>query len=230
MSKIQAQSRQALWLDDKNNEIPKSRVFPYEKAVEASVIKIVNKALAIEEKIMELIGIMEEEFVKITAASEDFLAEPHSLKKSATLYSFNKEVRLERQAQKGSEFSDRLLKASYNKFVEYLASEDKSPLLDKLVQGAFKTTRNLFDKNKINTLLSYDDDDITSELFKGAMKLLRESKTDGNYKIYYKVSILKDGEYIPVKLNLPSIICEVEDSIPLPDDYIKTDQLTLKNK
>lgn len=198
------QIKSDVWVSYRNEQVPRSRINKSEILLEKKVSSLFNDAIRASDILDNLRAKCDNYFeqIMIQKAKED--GAEYNPDKSFTAYLFDRSVKIEREVAKQTGFNDQLVKQSYDLFVQYLTDENAPEFIKKMVQDAFRNTKGSLDKNKIGTLLSYEDDSNVSDndIFQSAIALLKEARNVSDTKVYYRFYMGKYPEYELINLNI----------------------------
>lgn len=196
------------WIDVKDRPVPTEFIPSYEKLCEKKAVQLANKALSLEKNLYELKLLIEKiqeevykEFLKKhNEQDRDF--------KNHTWYNFDRSIRIERYQNISIVFDDALMMLAKEKFQDYLTKKELPEAIVKLITNVFSTSKGKFDPRKVNTLLTFRNDEVLSKdtEFMEAIKILDEAKKEDITRSYDRISIRNDdGKYVSINLSLSSL-------------------------
>ncbi len=186
---MKTQTKEKMWVDHNYNVVPRERCFSYERQSEASISRIAKKAIDLEVKLKNFRKLCEEEIEKIYKKYCEDKKITYDNSKGFTAFLFDRTIKVERDAQKITGYDENTLIASFSEFQLFLKDENASPILSKIVEGAFKSKGDKLDKGQINMLLSHQSDNTVkdNEHYQRACELLKAAKIEAGVKHYYRV-------------------------------------------
>jgi hypothetical protein len=205
---MKTQTKEKMWIDHNDNVVPRERCFQYERQSEISISRIAKKAIDLEAKLKAFKKLCEEEVEKIYKKYCEDKKITYDNSKGFTAFLFDRSIKVERDAQKITGYDENILVASFSEFQLFLDDENASPILSKIVEGAFKSKGDRLDKGQIQILLSHQTDDSVkdNEHYQKACELLKAAKMDAGVKHYYRVyEGVYPNDYKLINLNFSNI-------------------------
>ncbi len=198
------------WIDATGVPIPYTRVTGTERQKEKAADKLIKKANAINELMVE--------FKKLLATDCDDLyqrtlkenkADMEKVRKgNFTWYNFDKTVRIERNINERIDFKQPEIGLAKEKFDDFINKNVTATdeMVSQLVSDAFQNTKSGLDAKKVLSLLKYRSK-IKSQAFQDALDLIEKSIERGDSKTYYKIALknAENGEYEYIDLNFSNV-------------------------
>ena len=201
-------SKNKMWIDESNIEIPYSRINPTERLIEKTVGKIFKLWTSEQERLKKLKKQVEDLCEKCYLADmQSKGVDVQDRKGGYTMYCFNRTVKVERAVHGVPTYDDATIEAAKIKFDEYLTNnlQGNEAFIKDMIIEAFESRNNQLDKNRINKLISYKSKS-KNPLFIQACELLSTAHRYGSSSVYYRVYAKdKKGKYKNIDIQFSSI-------------------------
>lgn len=194
-----------VWKTAKGEIVPAEVVSTHDKKKEKVVLKIAKQALTVSKLLVELKAITESDVNKLYNEHLRIKGiEPGERKENYTLYSFDREWKIEISRADTVTFDDNInvVKQLLDEYIEDVTNQASSDI-QVLVQSAFKTRKGQLDKARLFSLFQYE---IEHPLWKRAMEELKQSIDVQSSKKYIKIMRRDENEeYVLVPLSFSAV-------------------------
>lgn len=194
-----------VWKTAKGEIVPAEVVSAHDKKKEKVVLKIAKQALTVSKLLVELKAITESDVNKLYNEHLRIKGiEPGERKENYTLYSFDREWKIEISRADTVTFDDNInvVKQLLDEYIEDVTNQASSDI-QVLVQSAFKTRKGQLDKARLFSLFQYE---IEHPLWKRAMEELKQSIDVQSSKKYIKIMRRDENEeYVLVPLSFSAV-------------------------
>jgi len=194
-----------VWKTAKGEIVPAEVVSAHDKKKEKVVLKIAKQALNVSKLLVELKAITESDVNKLYNEHLRIKGiEPTERKENYTLYSFDREWKIEISRADTVTFDDNInvVKQLLDEYIEDVTNQASSDI-QVLVQSAFKTRKGQIDKARFFPLFQYE---IEHPLWKRAMEELKQSIDVQSSKKYIKIMRRDENEeYVLVPLSFSAV-------------------------
>lgn len=194
-----------VWKTAKGEIVPAEVVSAHDKKKEKVVLKIAKQALNVSKLLVELKAITESDVNKLYNEHLRIKGiEPGERKENYTLYSFDREWKIEISRADTVTFDDNInvVKQLLDEYIEDVTNQASSDI-QVLVQSAFKTRKGQLDKARLFSLFQYE---IEHPLWKRAMEELKQSIDVQSSKKYIKIMRRDENEeYVLVPLSFSAV-------------------------
>lgn len=194
-----------VWKTAKGEIVPAEVVSVHDKKKEKVVLKIAKQALTVSKLLVELKAITESDVNKLYNEHLRIKGiEPGERKENYTLYSFDREWKIEISRADTVTFDDNInvVKQLLVEYIEDVTNQASSDI-QVLVQSAFKTRKGQLDKARLFSLFQYE---IEHPLWKRAMEELKQSIDVQSSKKYIKIMRRDENEeYVLVPLSFSAV-------------------------
>lgn len=201
-------SSDKLWKDENGLSIPYSRTTKTERLMERRSNQLLNHALKVNEKLVDLKQEIKEVCREVY---EQYMAENNNAKSESkgnfTWHNFDRSIRIEANISEPIKFDDLGIQACKDKLDEFLSEnvQTKNAYINDMILDAFQTTRGKLDTKKVLGMLKWRSK-IKHKKYHEAMDHLENAIRRPKSKTYFRIFILQeDGSYENVELNLSSI-------------------------
>lgn len=205
---ITQKSSNKVWKDEKDLEVPYSRITKSERLMERQSNKLLTEALKMHKNLSEfkqqVRTICREVY---DAYMTDNNSDITTKKGNFNWYNFDRTIKIEVSIHDQISFDDLGIIACKDKLDSFLSHNvaSKNDFIKQLVLDAFETSRGRLDVKKVMTLLRYKSK-IQEPMFQESMTLLENSIRRPKSKMYFRIWFKEtDGSYQSVDLNFSSI-------------------------
>jgi len=189
----------------KGDVVPDMAVSPYDKKKEKIIRNIQKKADKLSK---DLIAFKKELYEKGDALYTEKLNnkgyDEDGRKGNYSLFSYDKEIKLEMNIQESITFSDEIniAQKKLNEYIDDVTTGTSSDIMQ-LIHNAFKTKKGRLDKARIFSLFQIK---ITHPIWVEAMELIKDSIQTNDSRRYGTISLKgKDGDYNVIQLNFSAL-------------------------
>ena len=200
-------TKDSMWKDETGMQIPISRITKLERTMESKSSTILKKATSLNKQLSEFKLELKKNCTEIYAAAMSENGAKTDAKGNYTWFNFDRSIKIEVSISDKIEFDDLTIKASKEKFDEFLDEniQGKVDFAKEIVTDAFTTSRGKLDTKRVMSLLKYRTK-VKDAKFQEALTLLEQSIRRPDSKTYFRIW-QKDGngKYQNIDLNFSSI-------------------------
>jgi len=200
-------TKDSMWTDEAGVQIPVSRITKLERLMESKSSSIVKKATSLNRQLSEFKLELKRICSEVYAAAMAEKGAKTDAKGNYTWFNFDRSIKIEVAINERIDFDDLTIKASKEKFDEFLSEniQGKAEFAKELVTDAFTTSRGRLDTKKIMSLFKYRSK-IQDETFQEAITLLEKAIRRPDSRTYFRVWVKdENGKYQNIDLNFSSI-------------------------
>ena len=200
-------SKNQMWTDEAGMKIPYNRTTKLERTMEKQAAIVLKDAKALNAKLSAFKAEIRKICSEIYAAAMTEKGAKPDAKGNYTWFNFDRSIKIEVAINERIDFDDLTIKASKEKFDEFLNEniEGKAEFAKEMVKEAFTTSRGKFDAKKVMSLFKWRNK-VTDKIFQEAITLLEQSIRRPDSRTYFRVWEKDDsGKYKNIDLNFSSI-------------------------
>lgn len=202
-------NKNEFWYEESGTAIPYKRVNKSERVNELICSKVVNKATAVNKKLVEL----KNDLKALIDESEKAFIEEFGIERSEkykgnyTFFNFDRSIKIERNVNETVTYDEALSIAAKEIFMNFITNSVTSSKdwVKGLILDAFETKGGKLDPKRIMLLMRHEIRANDAEYSRGC-SLLKQAERRPDSKIYHRIWVKDaEGEYKAIELNFSNI-------------------------